>query len=96
MDLKDLGDKLLPIVKDLGAQLWDGPEDTALLKFVAEDSAKLAIEAAKGADVSAEFGILKEAIRQRAAQKTIRANGLAEDTFYKILEVVVQVAKTFL
>jgi len=96
MDWKDLGDKFLPVVKDLGAQLWDGPEDTDLLKFIAQDSAKLAIEAAKGVDVAAEFDILKEAVRQRAAQKAIRANGLGEDTFFKILDVVVRVAKTLL
>lgn len=96
MDWKDLGEKLLPVVKDLGAQLWDGPEDTDLVKFIAQDSAKLAIEAAKGADVAAEYEILKEAVRQRAAQKIIRANGLSEDTFFKILEVVVKVAKTLI
>lgn len=96
MDLKDLGGKFLPIVKDLGAQLWDGPEDTELMKFIAQDSAKLAIQAAAGADVSGEFEILKESVRQRAAQKVIRANGLKEETFFKILEVVVRVAKTLL
>jgi hypothetical protein len=96
MEWKDLADKLLPEVKDIGAQLWDGPEDTDLLKFIAQDSAKLAIEAAKGADVSAEFAILKEAIRQRAAQKAIRANGIGEKKFFEYLEFAVRMAKTLL
>lgn len=96
MDLKSLGDTFLPIVKDLGAQLWDGPEDVDLMKFIAQDSARIAVAAAKGADVSEEFAILKEVVRQRAAQKVFRASGLREETFWKILEGVVKVVKTII
>lgn len=96
MDLKDLAGKFLPIVKDLGAHVWDGPEDTEFLKFIAEDSAKLALQAATGADVATEFEVLKEAVRQRAAQKAIRINGLQEETFFKILDVVIKIAKAFI
>lgn len=96
MELSKLTSEFLPIIQEYGTQLWDGPADTALMQNIAEVSAALALQAAKGRDVSADFEILKEAVRQRAFQKTIKANGISEDTFFKILTIIVRVAKTLI
>jgi hypothetical protein len=93
IDLKDLGNQLLPILKDGVSDLWDGPEDTEFLKLIAQDIAKLTAQKVAGdATADGEIAILAEAVRQKAMQKTIRLNGVGEKVFHKIISIVGKLA----
>lgn len=92
-NIKDVGGEILSILTDGAKSLWDGPEDAEFLKTVTAEILKLrALKAAGQPGLETEIEILEEAVRQKAAQKSIRLNGLGEQILPKIVGIVGKMA----
>jgi hypothetical protein len=55
-----------------------------------------AMKVAGNVQAAKEMEIMTEIIRQRAAQKQIRLNGVGEKTFYRVVSVIGRIALTLL